>query len=990
AHPEEAEALLRNRAPPPTLIEATTALPPAQREWTCGLCDAGLPTLGRAQGRLSRRSHWQKCHDDVSFEEFCRKVVMKRNLAVQQERFPEHALVALPYRGHAENVEYRKDGTRVTMTQFRCKRCLFAVAGASVASKQLRHGLSCEQNRQYTLTDSSARSQLREWWLGVGRAGEGETLRKLECDRGFLIFLVDDWCPVAHTYAPYRRRPGEGAEEYRERTSHVRAQALAHRIKYRRKHWNPRQSRKKEAAKGCRPLAKHEEDQEEDGDVEPHPGPASKKGRPWATTWTVNVGLGETSWQALEAASQAEIDIVFLQEVGLTDQDCAAFEARARKFGYRSYFSGGAVAQSTAPHRAGRPTGGVGTLVFEALRSRRLDHLVGEDAQAVAVRVEDLVAVNLYQPPGKARDEAMSFVLGLLETLSRKHTWCIAGGFNDEPGENLLWDLLREEGHLVKDHRVVAAHLQVVRGDRGVREPDCILGRSANLGCPGHVEPERWCQLQREVYATMAPPSFPAMEEPRDMGAMQKQVDDVWKQTSLYLEHFFRMEHQEEHAGLSVRDQQLDNLRGRMRHMQWLQRRGREESAEGRMLEERIGLTKNRLVTLKEVEAKLAELRKQRRQGRIDRWRNRLRGSLRACCAWVEGGCAIPSTGVRAEGKEEGPKGEGQEGGARSEEDEAREESATEQEALALLARHWRGVWGLELAPQEEWQQRVEDALPPASEDIWRPVCPMELRGAMGRLRGSAPGADGWRGDELASLNCPAVVHHLADVFNFMLGQGCAPTEWRTARQVMPPKGGKGRRKKDGGIAVQALRPIAILSCWRRLLGSVLLRPDYDYDYTLAFDRADPELAVAVSRKLGCPRAVAAILEQVWAGQLQYLQCQGAALRRPEEVGASLTQGDPWSMIAMVAVLHLPITAVVARFPGAELSCFVGDRSWKSSTAQELLAVGEEWRKWSLVLGLKETEAKSQHARRAAAGKKQLLRAGAPDAAVTDAPEILG
>ncbi|CAK0848374.1 unnamed protein product, partial [Prorocentrum cordatum] len=824
---------------------ATTALPPAQREWTCGLCDAGLPTLGRAQGRLSRRSHWQKCHDDVSFEGFCRKVVTKRNLAVQQERFPEHALVALPYRGHAEHVEYRKDGTRVTMTQFRCKRCLFAVAGASVASKQLRHGLSCEQNRHYTLTDSNARSQLREWWL------------------------------------------------------------------------------------------------------------EKRKGRPWATTWTVNAGLGETSWQALEAASQAEIDVVFLQEVGLTDQDCAAFEARARKFGYRSYFSGGAVAQSTAPHQAGRPTGGVCTLVSKALISRQLDHLVGEDAQAVAVRVEDLITVNLYQPPGKARDEAMSFVLGLLETLSRKHTWCIAGDFNDEPGENLLWDLLREEGACLrtgrrcidyyiashptcfdqpaledisfKDHRVVAAELQVVRGDRGAREPDCILGRSANLGCLGHVEPERWCQLQREVYATMAPPSLPAVEEPRDMDAMQKQVDDVWKQTSLYLEHFFRstMRRAMEEAGeeaesirgwsirkntqtfryqehrfgecddphTSARIQQLDNLRGRMRHMQWLRRKGREESAEGRMLEERIreGLTKHRLVTLKEVEAKLAEHRKQRRQGRIDRWRNRLRGSLRACCAWVEGG---------------------------------------------------------------------------------------------------------------------------------------------KARQVMLPKEGKGRRKKDGSIAVQALRPITILSCWWRLLGSVLLRsPDAQawqkkwwreeavggrkagevymplmrlidsyhqgefiafYDYTLAFDQTDPKLAVAVLRKLGCPRTVAAILEQVWTGQLRYMQYQGVTLRRPEEVGTSLPQGDPWSMIAMVAVLHLPITAIVARFPGTELSCFVDDRSWKSSTAQELLAVGEEWRKWSLVLGLKESEAKSQHAHWTAAGRKQLLRAGAPDTTVTDAPEILG
>ncbi|CAK0799301.1 unnamed protein product, partial [Prorocentrum cordatum] len=686
---------------------------------------------------------------------------------------------------------------------------------------------------------------------------------------------------------------------------------------------------------------------------------------------------------ALEAASQAEIDIAFLQEVGLTDQDCAAFEARARKFGYRNYFSGGAVAQSTAPHQAGRPTGGACTLVSKALRSRQLDHLVGEDAQAVAARVEDLITVNLYQPPGKARDEAMSFVLGLLETLSRKHTWCIDYYIASHP---TCCDQPALEDISFKDHRAVAAQLQVVRGDRGVREPDCIVGRSANLGCPGHVKPERWCQLQREVYATMVPPSLPVMEEPRDMDAMQKQVDDVWKQTPLYLEHFVRstmrrameeagneaesiqgwgirkntqtFRHQEHRFGecddprTSARIQQLDNLRGRMWHMQWLRRKGREESAEGRMLEQRIreGLTKHRLATLKEVEAKLAELRKQRRQGRID-----------------------------------------------------------------------RKVWGRELAPQEEWQQRVEDTLPPASEEIWRPVCPMELRGAMGRLRGSAPGADGWHGDELASLYCPAVVHHLADVFSFMLDQGCAPTEWRKARQVMLPKEGKGRRKKDGSIAVQAaLRPITILSCWWRLLGSVLLRsPDAQtwqrkwwreeavggrtagevytplmrlidschqgdfiasYDYTLAFDQTDPKLAVAVLRKEA----------RVWTGQLRYLQYQGVTLRQPEEVGTSLPQGDPWSMIAMVAVLHLPITAIVARFPGAELSCFVDDRSWKPSTAHELLAVGEEWRKWSLVLGLKENEAKSQHAHWTAAGRKQLLKTGAPDTTVTDAPEILG
>ena len=133
--------------------------------------------------------------------------------------------------------------------------------------------------------------------------------------------------------------------------------------------------------------------------MEPHPGPAPTTRRQQATVWTVNVGLGETAWQALEAVSRAEVEVVFMQEVGLSAQDCAAFEASARKLGYRSYFSGGAEARSAEPSRGVRQTGGVCTLVSRALRSRQLDHLVGEDAQAVAVRVEDLLTTNLYQPP---------------------------------------------------------------------------------------------------------------------------------------------------------------------------------------------------------------------------------------------------------------------------------------------------------------------------------------------------------------------------------------------------------------------------------------------------------------------------------------------------------------------------------------------------------------------------------------------------------------
>ena len=61
------------------------------------------------------------------------------------------------------------------------------------------------------------------------------------------------------------------------------------------------------------------------------------------------------------------------------------------------------------------------------------------------------------------------------------------------------------------------------------------------------------------------------------------------------------------------------------------------------------------------------------------------------------------------------------------------------------------------------------------------------------------------------------------------------------------------------------------------------------------------------------PARFAAVSEHMWTRQPRHLQYQRVMLRRPEEVGTSLPYGATWSMKAMVAVLHLPITAIVAR-----------------------------------------------------------------------------
>ena len=58
---------------------------------------------------------------------------------------------------------------------------------------------------------------------------------------------------------------------------------------------------------------------------------------------------------------------------------------------------------------------------------------------------------------------------------------------------------------------------------------------------------------------------------------------------------------------------------------------------------------------------------------------------------------------------------------------------------------------------------------------------------------------------------------------------------------------------------------------------------------------------------LGMLEGTARLLKSVWQSQQRTLQYAGESLQIAEPVTTSLPQGDPWSMIAMAAVLLIPL-----------------------------------------------------------------------------------
>ena len=119
-----------------------------------------------------------------------------------------------------------------------------------------------------------------------------------------------------------------------------------------------------------------------------------------------------------------------------------------------------------------------------------------------------------------------------------------------------------------------------------------------------------------------------------------------------------------------------------------------------------------------------------------------------------------------------------------------------------------------------------------------------------------------------------------------------------------------------------------------------------------------------------------------WSNQKRFISFLNSVLPDP--------QGDPWSLIAMVATL-CPASWEIARcYPSVTQRNFVDDRPRSSRSVDDAMAVLSKWDEWTRLLGLVENSDKSQFFHARPKGPRALKDAGAPEDNVSDQICILG
>ena len=88
------------------------------------------------------------------------------------------------------------------------------------------------------------------------------------------------------------------------------------------------------------------------------------------------------------------------------------------------------------------------------------------------------------------------------------------------------------------------------------------------------------------------------------------------------------------------------------------------------------------------------------------------------------------------------------------------------------------------------------------------------------------------------------------------------------------------------------------------------------------------------------------MLFQQWTHQNRIMTFDGFCLPEFEHVHCSLPQGDPFSLIAMVAVMMPAIYQIDREFPSVTQRSFVDDRTWAAPSANVALQVEALWTSW--------------------------------------------
>ena len=354
--------------------------------------------------------------------------------------------------------------------------------------------------------------------------------------------------------------------------------------------------------------------------------------------------------------------------------------------------------------------------------------------------------------------------------------------------------------------------------------------------------------------------------------------------------------------------------------------------------------------------------------------------------------------------------------------------------ALQKLKTYWGRIWYRERVPVNDGFRSWRANLPPIPPGpAWQPITAQELAGRIPKIKELVAGLCAWTGEELAALPLEAL-EIFAILVNRWFERESFPLCWQHLRQTHLAKPDMKPRGSDQAVSFNDARPIAVESVWMRLVAGAIYERDaiqlwicawrpheafgglrgcgvhsaiavldqsfqrdgylMTLDCSKCFDHCDPALSLEALQALGCPRQGIQLCSHTWLHQHRWLQLHNCCLPEPAILEGSLPQGDVWSPVALLALMHGIIANVKASLrsegiPQPVTAVYLDDRTFVTRSAKLALQVRHAWISAATEIGLQENEAKTKLLCKGAARSRKADEEGAARF-LSDSVRVLG
>ena len=317
-------------------------------------------------------------------------------------------------------------------------------------------------------------------------------------------------------------------------------------------------------------------------------------------------------------------------------------------------------------------------------------------------------------------------------------------------------------------------------------------------------------------------------------------------------------------------------------------------------------------------------------------------------------------------------------------------------QCITEIQRYWSTIWhrptqNHRVAAQQWKTHGVTSHFP--EQDLNKLWTAGNLAATASTMKGSAPGLDGWSGDEIASF--PYKVWEVySELITRWMSRNDYPQQWQQARQTHIPK--HTININTGTCTASDMRPITVFSGFWRILTSTIARSkqmqtwteaildssqyggikhrdlhqalanisapfDQDkhvlmsLDYARCFDNTGVAMTLEIMEQAGFPPRLRQLLGHVWEHQQRYIQFQQAISTQLTIATNSLPQGDGVCPMGLNILMSAAAKTVRQEAgDGFHQAVFLDDRTFVCSNITQMLTAEQNWAQWSEHFGLKE------------------------------------